>query len=61
MRTAAIGVSYWHSFYDAAYLCRLARILDAQLAGLHDANPQIAVQRSAAVDNPPIFTSTQQH
>jgi len=29
---------------------------DVQLVGLHDPDPQIATQRSAAVGNPPIFT-----
>ena len=29
---------------------------DVQLVGLHDPNPQIAAQRSAAVGTPPIFT-----
>ena len=56
MRIAAIGVSHWHSLYDAAYLRRLARMPDVQLVGLHDPNPQSAAQRSAAVGNPPIFT-----
>jgi predicted dehydrogenase len=56
MRIAAIGVSHWHALYDAAYLRRLARMPDVQLVGLHDANPQIAVHRAAAVGNPPIFT-----
>src|SRR2546430_54471 len=56
IRIAAIGVSHWHSLYDAAYLRRLARMPDVQLVGLHDPEPQIATQRSAAVGNPPIFT-----
>jgi predicted dehydrogenase len=56
LRIAAIGVSHWHSLYDAAYLRRLARMPDVQLVGLHDPNPQIAAQRSAAVGNLPIFT-----
>jgi hypothetical protein len=56
IRIAAIGVSHWHSLYDAAYLRRLARMPDIQLVGLHDADPQIATRRSAAVGNPPIFT-----
>ena len=56
LRIAAIGVSHWHALYDAAYLRRLARMPDVQLVGLHDANPQIAAQRAAAVSNPPIFT-----
>ena len=56
LRIAAIGVSHWHSLYDAAYLRRLARMPDVQLVGLHDPNPQIAAHRAAAVGNPPIFT-----
>jgi predicted dehydrogenase len=61
MRRAAIGVSHWHSLYDAAYLRHLARIPDVHLVGLHDPNPHIATQCLAAVGNPPIFTSVQQH
>src|SRR5438132_3347477 len=57
IRIAASGVSHWHSLYDAAYLRRLARMPDVQLVGLHDPNPQIAAQRSAAVGNPPIFSA----
>jgi len=34
---------------------------DVQLVGQHDADPQIAAPRSAAVDNPLIFTYTPQH
>ena len=56
IRIVAIGVSHWHSLYDAAYLRRLARMPDVQLIGLHDPDPQIAAQRSAALGNPPIFT-----
>ena len=56
IRIAAIGVSHWHSLYDAAYLHRLARMPDVQMVGLHDPNPQIAAHRAAAVGNPPIFT-----
>ena len=60
-RRAAGGVSHWHSLYDAAYRHRPARMPDVHLAGWHDSDPQIAAQRSAAVDNPSIFTSMQQH
>jgi len=56
IRIVAIGVSHWHSLYDAAYLRRLARMSDVQLVGLHDPDPQIAAQRSTALGNPPIFT-----
>jgi predicted dehydrogenase len=60
MRIAVSGVSHWHALYDTAYLRRLARMPDAQLVGLHDADPQIAAQRSAAADNSPIFPYTRQ-
>ena len=60
MRIAVSGVSHWHALYDTAYLRRLARMPDVQLVGLHDADPQIAAQRSAAADNSPIFPYTQQ-
>jgi predicted dehydrogenase len=56
MRRAASGMSHWYALYDAAYLRRLARIPDVHLVGLHDPNPQIAAQRSAAVGHPLIFT-----
>src|SRR5215813_7333803 len=56
IRIAAIGVSHWHSLYDAAYLRRLARMPDVHLVGLHDPDLQIAAHRAAAVGNPPIFT-----
>ena len=49
-------MSHWHALYDAASLHRLARIPDVHLVGLHDPNPQIAAQRSAAVGHPLIFT-----
>jgi hypothetical protein len=56
MRIVASVVSHWHALYDTAYLYRLARIPDVHLVGLHDPNPQIAAQHSAAVGHPPIVT-----
>ena len=35
-RIAAIGVSHWHSLYDAAYLRHLAGMPDVQLVALRD-------------------------
>ncbi len=59
-RIAAIGVSHWHSLYDAAYLRHLAGMPDVQLVGLHDASAAIAAKRAAALANPPIFTDYRQ-
>lgn len=56
MRIAAIGVSHWHSLYDAAYLRHLAGMPDVALVGLQDSSPEIAAKRAAAVGNPPVFT-----
>lgn len=55
-RVAAIGVSHWHSLYDAAYLRHLAGMPDVQLVGLHDASAAVAAKRAAALDHPPVFT-----
>lgn len=55
-RIAAIGVSHWHSLYDAAYLRHLAAMPDVQLVGLQDVSAAIAAKRAAALGNPPIFT-----
>ena len=59
-RIAAIGVSHWHSLYDAAYLRHLAGMPDVQLVGLQDASAAIAAKRAAALGNLPIFTDYRQ-
>lgn len=56
VRVAAIGVSHWHSLYDAAYLRHLAGMPDVQLVGLQDPSATVAAKRAAALDNPAIFT-----
>ena len=55
-RIAAIGVSHWHSLYDAAYLRHLAGMPDVQLVGLQDVSAAIAAKRAAALGNPRTFT-----
>jgi predicted dehydrogenase len=59
-RIAAIGVSHWHSLYDAAYLRHLAGMPDVQLVGLQDVSAAIAAKRAAALGNLPIFTDYRQ-
>ena len=56
-RIAAIGVSHWHSLYDAAYLRHLARMDDVQIAGLQDEDPAIGEHRAKELGgNIPTFT-----
>jgi predicted dehydrogenase len=55
-RIVAIGVSHWHSLYDAAYLRHLAGMSDVELVGLHDPNAAVAARRAAALGDPPVFT-----
>lgn len=45
MRVAAIGVSHWHSLWDAAYLRHLSEMADVEIVGIHDDDPEIAAQR----------------
>ena len=44
-RVAAIGVSHWHSLYDAAYLRHLAAMEDVQIVGVHDERQEVATHR----------------
>ena len=60
MRIAAIGVSHWHSLYDAAYLRHLAGMSDVELVGLQDSSAEIAAARAAVLGNPPVFTDYQE-
>ena len=50
IHVAAIGVSHWHSLYDAAYLRHLAAMPDVKIVGIHDDEPEIAKHRVAAID-----------
>jgi predicted dehydrogenase len=54
LRIAAIGVSHWHSLYDAAYLRHLTRMPDVQLVGRHDPDPlnRLTSTRYLAWDSP---------
>ena len=60
IRIAAIGVGHWHSLHDAAYLKTLARMPEAQLAGVHDPDGAMASQRAAQLGGPPVFTDCRQ-
>ncbi|AIO34522.1 oxidoreductase, NAD-binding Rossmann fold family protein [Burkholderia cenocepacia] len=55
IRIAALGVSHWHSVYDAAYLRHLARMPDVELVGVQDDRQAVAQRRAAEVGNPPAF------
>jgi predicted dehydrogenase len=45
IRVAAIGVSHWHSLYDAAYLRHLAAMPDVEIVGVHDWRREVAEHR----------------
>ena len=52
----AIGVTHWHSLYDAAYLPLLHKMPDVRILALHDADAAIAAERASKMGDPPIFT-----
>ncbi|MFM0395168.1 Gfo/Idh/MocA family protein [Paraburkholderia phytofirmans] len=60
IRIAALGVSHWHSIYDAAYLRHLARMPEVELIGVQDSNPAVAAQRATEVGHPAVFASATQ-
>ncbi|MCH8206600.1 MAG: hypothetical protein IH956_06300, partial [Chloroflexi bacterium] len=45
IRVAAIGVSHWHSLYDAAYLRHLTAMRDVEIVGVHDWRREVAEHR----------------
>ena len=56
-RVAAIGVSHWHSLYDAAYLRHLVRMDDVRLEGIQDDAPEIVAHRAQELGGQiPTFT-----
>jgi predicted dehydrogenase len=55
IRLAAIGVGHWHSLYDAAYLKAAIGMANVTLVGIQDPDPALAVERAAALGDPPIF------
>ena len=55
-RVAAIGVSHWHSLWDAAYLRHLRAMPDVELVGVQDASEDIAGRRAAELGGPRVFT-----
>ena len=56
IRVAAIGVSHWHSLFDAAYLRLLKAMPDVELVAIQDADAGIVARRAAEIGNPPVFT-----
>ena len=56
---AAIGVTHWHSLYDAAYLPLLQAMPDVRIVALHDDDAAIAAERAAKLGNPPTYTDYQ--
>ena len=52
----AIGVTHWHSLYDASYLPLLRQMSDVRIVALHDDDAAIAAERAAKVGNPPVYT-----
>ena len=60
IRIAAIGVSHWHSLYDAAYLRHLTGMPDVEIVAVQDPDPEIASRRAAVLGNPPVFTDYRQ-
>ena len=61
IRIAAIGMSHWHSLYDAAYLHQLSRMPDVEIVGIHDDNGKIATHRVKEIGKViPTFTDYKQ-
>jgi len=57
IRVAAIGVSHWHSLYDAAYLRHLAAMRDVEIVGVHDWRREVAEHRVGEIGGGiPTFT-----
>jgi predicted dehydrogenase len=57
IKIAAIGVTHWHSLYDAAYLPLLHAMPDVRIVALHDDDAAIAAERASKLGNPPTFTN----
>jgi predicted dehydrogenase len=51
-RVAAIGVSHWHSIYDASYL-PILRDLGCDIVGVSDGSERIATERAARFGSRP--------
>ena len=47
IRVAAIGMSHWHSLYDATYLSHLVGMPDVKIVGVHDEREEVAAHRVA--------------
>ncbi|MBI4640566.1 MAG: Gfo/Idh/MocA family oxidoreductase [Candidatus Tectomicrobia bacterium] len=61
IRVAAIGMSHWHSLYDAAYLRHLSEMPDVQIVGIHDERGEIATHRANELGGAiPTFTDYRQ-
>jgi predicted dehydrogenase len=55
IKIAAIGVTHWHSLYDAAYLPLLHAMPEVRIVALHDDDAAIAAERASKLGNPPTF------
>ncbi|MDP6422665.1 MAG: Gfo/Idh/MocA family oxidoreductase [SAR202 cluster bacterium] len=56
-RVAAIGMTHWHSLWDAAYLRHLDAMPDVEIVGIHDSNAETAAHRSSELSGDiPTFT-----
>jgi predicted dehydrogenase len=53
---AAIGVTHWHSLYDAAYLPLLQQMPEVRIVALHDDDAATVAERAAKVGSPPTYT-----
>jgi predicted dehydrogenase len=56
IKIAAIGVTHWHSLYDAAYLPLLQQMPDVRIVALHDDDAATVAERAAKVGSPPTYT-----
>lgn len=56
VRVAAIGMSHWHSLWDAAYLRHLSKLDMVEIVGIQDPDRKVAEHRASEVGGPPVFT-----
>jgi predicted dehydrogenase len=56
IKIAAIGVTHWHSLYDAAYLPLLQQMPNVRIVALHDDDAATVAERAAKVSSPPTYT-----
>ncbi len=57
IRVAAIGMTHWHSLWDASYLLHLAAMPDVEIVGIHDSSAETAAHRASELGGGiPTFT-----